>query len=309
VPPPYPGGVPTLQFISGKPSFVSDLLLLIFNIIIDILLLISGRLFLFFGLLVFTAIPAIRLINTLRSGVFVDNTGVSGKIKKEQFRYAYHEISSVSVDDQIDNKRLVIVSGYTSHSIRVGNARAVRDAISHNMALLGVTPTPMMTPLTNALHTTDYPAVEITEILKQQIINLYRHEMTGKGRIENFYVFEETPPVKLENAIKNYAQSIGSDEKVVFLFDASFGDSGKSGFVLTSKCLYVKDNLEKATKCYIKNVVKVTEIINDKYDKDKITVELETGNYIKVTMSSGQDQKLAVMRVLDETIRLMNNPQ
>lgn len=303
------GGMPTLQHISGKPSFVFDLILLIFNIIIDISLLITGQLFWFFGLLVFTAIPIVRLSNTLRSGVFVDSTGVSGKIKKEQFRYSYHEISSVSVDDQVDNKRLVIVSGYHSHSIRVGNARAVRDAISHNMAVLGVIPAPMATPLANALHTADFPAVEITDILRQQIVNIYRHEITGKGRFENFYVFEETPPEKLEHAIKNYAQSLGSDEKIVFLFDSSFTSSGKSGFMLTSKCLYVKDNLEKSTKVYVKNISKVTEIINDKYDKDKITVELETGNYIKITMSDGPEQKMAVIRVLDETIRLMNNPQ
>ena len=74
-------------------------------------------------------------------------TGVVGKIKKEQFRLAYHEISSVSVNDTDGGKHLLIVSGYTSHSIRIRNAHAVRDAIAHNMAVLGVAPAPMPGPI------------------------------------------------------------------------------------------------------------------------------------------------------------------
>jgi len=309
---PYPGGVyggsTTLYQVSGKPSFVADLILLIINIIIDISFLISGQFIWFVVCLFITVIPATRLINTLRSGVFVDVNGVSGKVKKEQFRYAYHEISSVSVDDQMDNKRLVIVSGYQSHSIRVGNARAVRDAIAYNMAALGVTPSQMMTPLTNAIHTIDYPAVEITDVLRQQIINIYRHEVHG-GTEDRLYVFDEVPSEKLENAVKSYAPSIGSDEKVIFLFDNTLIGTGKSGFMLTSKCLYVKNDIEKATKSYIKNICKVFIPNSGKSDKHKATVEMNTGNYITITIAVGikPEQEAAIARALDETIRLLNN--
>ena len=139
---PYPQ--PSLQYISGKPSFVADLIILIINIVIDISFLLSGQYIWFFALLAFTVFPAARLIRTLKSGIVVDNAGVSGKVKGEQFRFAYHEISSASMaDDEMNSKNLLIVSGYQSYSIRIRNARAVRDTIAHNMAALGVTPAPI----------------------------------------------------------------------------------------------------------------------------------------------------------------------
>ena len=110
---------------------------------IDISFLLSEQYVWFFALLAFTVFPAVRLIRTLKSGIVVDNTGVSGKVKGEQFRFAYNEISSASMADDMNSKNLLIVSGYQSHSIRIRNARAVRDAIAHNMAVLGVTPAPM----------------------------------------------------------------------------------------------------------------------------------------------------------------------
>jgi hypothetical protein len=131
--------------VVGKPSIAGDLIILIINIIIDISLLLSGSFIWFLILVIFTIFPAVRLINTLNSGIFVGDTGVSGKIKNESFEIAYNRISSASTPEKDYGKNLLIVAGYKTYSINVRNAAEIRDAISHNMAVLGVIPAPVET--------------------------------------------------------------------------------------------------------------------------------------------------------------------
>lgn len=470
-----------MQHITGKPSFVLDAALLVFNIIIDISLLLSGAFLWFFILLIFTALPAARLIKTLRSGIVVNDRGVFGKIKKEQFRLEYHEISSVSMADEYNSKSLLIVSGYKSYIITIRNARAVRDAIAHNMAVLGTTPAPLPTPapeahargrvtptlsqkfnrtrkwiliifltsvvtfipfgtdipvpfssliahftsglyglffgilvavfyfvlwllsknrrflivvaliavaletvfvifagilagglliflfvyvlpyswvlfclargtsawrklrsapqdetnmsrdilqnpgdvpasapqsvstpatpsLSQALYTNEYPSILMTDSLKQQIVEICRSgliELDNKFRtflIDKFYIFDGIPLQKLEKAVDSYASSLAHDEKAIFLYDNTLASSAKSGFILTSKCLHTKSDMEKATKSYIQNIDKVIDV-----DKNGITVEMDAGTYIIIRLSLDKQPKAAIIRILDETIRLLKS--
>ena len=132
-----------MQHITGKPSIVLHVIVLAVNIIIDISFLLGGQFVWFFMLLIFTILPAIRLINALKNKIVVSDQGIYGQTKKEHFRLGYHEISSVSMADKDDGKNLLIVSGYQSYSIEIKNAQAVRDAIIHNMRVLNVTPASM----------------------------------------------------------------------------------------------------------------------------------------------------------------------
>ena len=137
----------SLQYISGKPSSIVDLILLIFNVLVVIIWLATGRWIAFIFFFVFTILAIVRLATTLSSGIVVNDTGVFGKIKKERFNLGYHEISSVSMADIDNTKNLLIVSGYNSYTVRISNATAVRDAIVHNMTVLGVAPSPINTPM------------------------------------------------------------------------------------------------------------------------------------------------------------------
>ncbi|HBU12632.1 MAG TPA: hypothetical protein DEB31_07890 [Clostridiales bacterium] len=312
---------PSLQKIIGKPPVLLDAIILAIDIVIDCSFLLTGDFIWFFLLFPLTIIVLVRLINTLNSSIIADERGVAGKIKKERFQLGYHEISSVSLSDRNDSKNLLIVSGYKTYSIKLKNAQNVRDTIAHNMAVSGCTPAPMKQPAstiqnsafampspTDVLYKSDYPAIVMTDSLKQRIVEICRHEMAGLPR-KRFYLFDEIPPNKLENAMKSYAPALGSDneEKVIMLFDNSFAESGKLGFMLTTKCLYSKSSSEKASMSYIKNIAEITG--GPKLNFYQITIDMDTGHYFLITMSEGskRPRQAAIMRVLDETIRLLKS--
>jgi len=305
--------------ISGKPSFVTDNIIMSVSIVMGISFLLRGQSVGFFLLLIFIVVPVGRLITSLNNSIVADDTGIFGKIKREPFRLAYHQISSVGIASETDRKNLLIVSGCQTYSIRISNAYAVRDTILHNMAILELTPAPMETPAlaimpehtTTAsdaviLHTSECPTAESSDPLRQQIVALYKREIAGVvGGIPTLHLFEEVPSRKLENAIKSYAPSLGSDERVIFLFDGTMTGSGKSGFILTTKNLYNKPTLAKATKSSIINIVRAIDMSEHKNDKYVITIELDTGNHIQVIMSVDTFQKAVVTRVLNKTIDLL----
>lgn len=88
-----------------------------------------------------------HLVQTLRDGIIVDHTGISGKIKEQAFHFRYHEITAVNIVEEHSKKTLLIVAGYQSHSIRIKNAKEMRDAILHNMALAKGETIPPPSPL------------------------------------------------------------------------------------------------------------------------------------------------------------------
>ena len=160
--------------------------------------------------------------------------------------------------------------------------------------------------LTDVVYTGNAPAVEMNDSLRQRIVALYRREIAGTGGVPNFYVFEEIPPKKLANAMNRYAPTMERGETVIFLYDGTIAGSGKSGFLLTTKCLYTKFDLEKATKSYVKNIAQVANPNEHKHDRYKITVEMDTGNCVLLILSSAEwQQKAAIAHVLDETILLL----
>jgi len=119
--------------VFGRLSAKNEVFAVSLCIGVSILLFSTGQTYVLSVFFVFTIISFIRLIKTLRSGVLVDDTGVSGKMKKVKFRYAYHEISSVSTLDEAVGTSLILISDSQSHSLKIVNAQDVRDAISHNM--------------------------------------------------------------------------------------------------------------------------------------------------------------------------------
>ena len=462
-----------MQTITGKPPIVGDVVFIIFNVLFGVWVITWGSGWLLLPL-VFTITSTVRLVRTLNSGISVDETGVSCKIKKQKFQLAYHEISAVSLADADNRKTLLLVCGYDSHSIRITNAEAVRAVIAHNMAVLQTQPAPVPasaaplsasapppvpaampvsgrvvpTPLqrvqrtrkwililllasvgsfileasgvrvlplpfssfiaffaygmfgwiagmlviaayfflwvflkkrhsvivvalvfvaleilwatfsgalvgfggfliflflsilpyawilfclirgiiawrkippapppdepvaqvlpTDVVYTGAYPAAEMSDYLRERIIALYKREIAGIGGVSNFYVLEEIPTKKLENAMSRYASSLEKDETVIFLFDGTIAGSGKSGLLLTTKCLYTKFDLEKATKSYVKNIARVASLNEHRHDRFKVLVEMDTGNSrILILSPANLQKKAAIAHVLDETILLL----
>jgi len=313
--------------IKGKPSIAADLVILIINVVIDISFLISGDYILFFVLFAFTVIPAVRLFGTLNSTLIVNHEGVFGKIKKERFRLGYHEISSVSMHNKDDSKSLLIVSGYQSYSVKISNARAVRDAIAHNMYVLGILPAPMPTaqpaavvpavmPETVAaqpIPSVMPPVLSEADALRQRIYQTCKRET--EGITDKFYVYGEIPHKKLEKATKSYAPSLGADrgEEIILLYDDTAGGSGKDGFILTSKALYSRSFGNKPAAAAFQNIIGMTGE-SKPMRKYVITVGLDTGEQLIIEMTGGIDNedKAAVLRALDQTMYLLktaNNTQ
>ena len=130
-----------LCHVTGKPFLTWPIVGLCFNVLIDIWLLLAGSYFIFFIGLAFTALSILNLVMAARNTVTVHQTGVSGKVKKEQFQLTYQDISSVSISDNAHERTLLLVSGYHSWAVKIKNAQVVRDAIIYNMYVLGIQPT------------------------------------------------------------------------------------------------------------------------------------------------------------------------
>jgi hypothetical protein len=77
------------------------------------------------------------------------------------------------------------------------------------------------------------------------------------SRIKEVALFDAISPKKLKNATKSYAPQIGSDETIIALYDSTVFGSAKEGFLLTTKRLYSKDLLEKATEMSIEEIVDI----------------------------------------------------
>lgn len=300
----------SMRYITGKPPIALDVVLLVVNIIIDISLLLSGRFIWFFILLIFTILPAGRLIRTLSSEVVVYNRGVYGKIKKEQFQLGYHEISSVSIADKDDNKNLLIVSGYKSYSIRIKNARAVRDAITYNMSVLNVTPAPMPSPvLTTPAQEDqhhDFPSnpsdmlyvnnqkkesICIDDTFRERIIDIFNQ---GK-KIDALFLFEDIPSEKLQSAMSSFAPTLKEGETVIFLYDDTARGNAKDGIILTTKHLYCKGavapvwNIERLERKGILN----------------ITVKMKTRGNITIAVAQSKRSMEALLNLSNQTIELL----
>jgi len=445
-----------MQNITGTPPVVADAVFVIFNTLFSIWVFLTWDGIWFFAPLFFTILSVTNLVRTLNSGITVNDTGVSCKIKKQQFQLAYHEISAVSIADADNRKTLLIVSGYQSHSIRIKNANAVCAAIVHNMTVLGTTPAPLPTPAQGGIAPTlsqkinrtrkwiliiflasmatfipfgvgvplpfasliayfvsdlfglffgllivtlyfvlwllsknrhfmivvalifvaletfwatyigiisdglfvflfayifpnlwilfrlacgtsawkklrsipcdelntpsdilsspndvlytgeqlEDPQFYIDDAHRNHILDIYARERSTLP--ETFYAFDNIPSKKLENAKKSYATSLSGDEQVIFLYDDTIIGSAKSGFILTSKCLYNKSDATGAAKSYIKNIARITQATATKI-RYAITIEMTTGSYTDFIVAAPQEKRTAIVCTLDKTIGLLKS--
>ncbi|MCL2426808.1 MAG: hypothetical protein FWD05_10795 [Oscillospiraceae bacterium] len=147
-------------------------------------------------------------------------------------------------------------------------------------------------------------SVEITDSLKQQIIEIYEREREHLP--EKFYLFDNVPHKELENAKKSYATLLHSDEVVIFLYDDTITGNGKKGFILTSKYLFSKSDATEAAKVYVGDINKITQATASKI-RYAITVETAASGDTDFIVATTQEKRNSVERILDETISLLKS--
>lgn len=126
--------------------------------------------------------------------------------------------------------------------------------------------------------------------------------------IDNFYLFDHIPPKKLKNAAKSYASALGDDETVIFLYDDTVGGSAKNGFVLTTKRLYSKNDLEKGNSADVEDIFGIDISHTKLYSKIGISSRY-SAIHIHISLVRDRNARDALLYVLNKTILLLNSSE
>ena len=121
---------------------------------------------------------------------------------------------------------------------------------------------------------------------------------------DSLFFFEQIPSKRLKNAIQSYASPMKEDETAILLYDDTVFNSGKDGFLLTSKRLYVKNF--QGTKIFA-NLADISSLdVKHGSMSSDITCFLNSENSFNIKITNMmKKQNAAVFRVLNETIELL----
>ncbi|MCL2592943.1 MAG: hypothetical protein FWD82_06215 [Defluviitaleaceae bacterium] len=139
----------------------------------------------------------------------------------------------------------------------------------------------------------------LDDYLKSSIRSFFNHA-------ENFYLFEDIPYQKLENAKNSYAQTMSSEESVIFLYDDTIKGSANEGFLLTTKYLYSKNFGMQGNAAYIQNI---NDMVVPKFGRvsTHITLKLATRSDIEIHVTKPKAKAEAVFNMLNKTIVLLRS--
>jgi len=126
----------------------------------------------------------------------------------------------------------------------------------------------------------------------------------GESKVTNFFMFEQIPPDKLQNARSSYAPTIAADEVIIFLFDDTVFGSANEGFLLTTKNLYRKNLAEAMGSLRVEQIDRITV----KHGFLSTTITASAGMHelnMTVTQANGRREKEALFQVLNKTVDLL----
>jgi len=142
----------------------------------------------------------------------------------------------------------------------------------------------------------------ITHELKAKITDIFMQQAS----VKNFFMFEQIPADKLQNARNSFAPSIAADEAIIFLYDDTVFGSANDGFLLTTKHLFHKNIAEPRGGVALAQVGSITV----KHGFLSTTITVHAGiNELKLTVTQAENrrQKDALFQVLNHTVELLKN--
>ena len=126
-----------------------------------------------------------------------------------------------------------------------------------------------------------------------------RHFLENLESLEDdkIYVAPNIPSKKLQGAINSYAKNVKAEEIICLIDDTTFG-SAKSGMVITSDCLYAKEDFESAVK------VKLDIVDNFSIENGILETKLFVNGkkFVSLTIPSRKSMQL-VVKYLNAYIR------
>jgi len=155
-------------------------------------------------------------------------------------------------------------------------------------------PQPSNLPIANSPTGTD-------DFLKMKVFEFYKQGHS----IDSLHFFESIAPHLLENARNSYALSLGADERVILLYDATVKKTGKEGFLLTTKRLYSK-TIAEARNDYA-NISDINSVRIKTSLITKIIVEMNMQKDIEINVSETKRPAEALFNLLDKTIQLLKS--
>jgi hypothetical protein len=119
----------------------------------------------------------------------------------------------------------------------------------------------------------------------------------------NLFFFDEIPQKRLKNAIKVFAP-IENDETVICLFDETLFGTGKVGFLLTDKRLYIKCIMEKPQSADVADIFELKHNIG--LVNSQLVVKSGFKTYtLEISQTSGAKSKEVLFDILDRIVKLL----
>ena len=142
------------------------------------------------------------------------------------------------------------------------------------------------------------------DVLGQKVFAIYEQG----PKMDSLHILNRIAPNLLENARDSYALSLGADERVILLYDATVGGSAKDGFVLTSKRLYSK-NIGQSRNDFA-NISAINSVrIKVSMLATKIFAEMNLQKDIEINISETKRNAEALFDVLDKTLKLLKGQE
>jgi len=143
-------------------------------------------------------------------------------------------------------------------------------------------------------------------MINWDLLHAIREIYMREEAIDNLFFVNKVPRKKLANAVKSYADNMGQDEQIIFLYDDTIFGSAKEGFILTTHALYSKNSFLAG------NSAKIDEILRMTYDEGgwlrvlSIKVQTEHDDFeMHLTQVHDSSKKNALFNVLNQTVQLL----
>ncbi|MCL2379212.1 MAG: hypothetical protein FWC81_00275 [Coriobacteriia bacterium] len=146
-------------------------------------------------------------------------------------------------------------------------------------------------------------------VLTQELMNQIAAVAPQTGNLHRVYTLNGIPPRKLGNAVTSYAQTMGSDETVIMLYDDTLWGSARDGFLLTTKRFYGKNIADSNSFVEISDISSVDFQRGGVLSPAEIHVHIKAGVILRkhLTMSAQKNQAENLVQAVKQIVMLLQS--
>ena len=131
-----------------------------------------------------------------------------------------------------------------------------------------------------------------------------------KNKHPDVHLYGNIPEEALQKAIASYANTITKEETVIMLFEYTIKNSVRSGFLLTTKCLYNKNYaMNKSNKTYISHIKDMEFRVAGMLAGSKLTISSTERSPIDVQIVTAKKYAEPIAQVLKKAVMLLQSQE